>query len=496
MKFDVKQGSLTDYPCDALIVNLFEGITAPGGGTGAVDRALGGAISRVIKEEEFEGSLGSIAVIRECDMIPAAKVLLVGLGKREDLGVLQIMRASGAAARKCRELRATSVASILHGAGIGGIAAFDCAKALVLGTILGVYQYTRLKTENVKANPIEQFDIVELAAEKLDSIEPAIRRAEVIGDAIVFARDLANEPSNVVTPAYLADLAERIAHESGMQCRVMDRAAIEREGMNLLAAVARGSAVEPRFIEMKYESPEADRTVAIIGKGITFDSGGYSLKPAEGMYGMKGDMAGAASVLAAMRAVDKLKPRVNILALMPATENAIGGSAIHPGDVFTPYGGKTVEIVNTDAEGRLILADAVAYAARAGADEIVDVATLTGACVIALGKKLSGIFGSNQNLVDRLINAGASCGDNLWQLPLDPDYKDQLKSDVADIKNVSSTREAGPITAALFIESFTTGISWAHIDLSSSETDEDTPLARKGNTGAGTGALVEYLLGF
>jgi leucyl aminopeptidase len=376
------------------------------------------------------------------------------------------------------------------------MAAFDCARALVLGTILGTYQHIRLKTEDVKDNSIELFEIVELSPGKLDDIEHGIRRAEVIGDAITFARDLANEPSNIVTPSHLSNIAEEMATEFDMRCAVRDRAGIEEEGMNLLAAVARGSGVEPRFIEMRYEFPNAEKTVAIVGKGITFDSGGYSLKTAEGMQDMKGDMAGAAAVLAAMRAVGKLKPSVNVLALIPATENSIGGQATHPGDVFKSYSGKTVEIVDTDAEGRLILADAIAYASKAGVDEIVDVATLTGACVVALGKKISGILGTEQSLVDRLIEAGASCGEKLWQLPLDSDYKDQIRSDIADLKNGSSGKGAGPITAALFMEAFTSGVAWAHIDLSASDTDEDTPLAKKGNTGAGAGTLIEYLLGF
>ncbi|MCL5102798.1 MAG: leucyl aminopeptidase [Armatimonadetes bacterium] len=493
MNFSVIQGSLTDQPSDILIVNLFQGVTEPGGATGAVDRALGGAISELIRDEEFEGSIGQTAVLAACANIPAKKVLLVGLGKREEFGIQAIMRAAASAGRKCRSLRARTVSSILHGAGVAGMPPYDCAKATILGTILGTYEYTRLKTENVKPNTIDQFNIVELSAEKMDSIERGTRLAETLGDAIVFARDLGNEPSNVVTPSYLAELAQEIARDNGMQCRVRDRAEIEEAGMGLIAAVARGSAVEPRFIEIRYESPGASKTVAIIGKGVTFDSGGYSLKPHDSMYGMKDDMSGAADVLATMRAIGKLKPKVNVVALIPSVENMIGGRAIHPGDVFKSYSGKTVEINNTDAEGRLILADAIAYARHADVDEIVDLATLTGACVVALGREIAGIFGNNDSLAESLLESGESCGEKMWRLPLHAGYKEHLKSDVADLKN-TGPREAAAINGALFLESFVGDTPWAHIDLSSATIDKDADLAKKGSTGMGTGTLIEYLL--
>lgn len=492
MQFSVKHDSLTDQPCDILIVNLFEGVEQPGGGTGAVDGALGGAITELIRDEEFKGCLGDTSVIGTYGRIPAKKVLLVGLGKRSEFNTIQIMRAAACAGRKCQSLKAKKVASILHGAGIGGIGVYECAKATALGTILGTYEYTKLKTENAKQNPIQSFDIVECDENKILDIERGIERAEIIGDAITFARDLGNDPSNIVTPSHLASIAESIAKEAGMECSIMDRKAIEEAGMGLLAAVARGSSVEPRFIEMKYSSPGAKKTIAIVGKGITFDSGGYSLKQSDNMYGMKDDMSGAGDVLAVMRALGKLKPHVNVTALIPATENMIGSRAIHPGDVFSSLSGKTVEVNNTDAEGRLVLSDAVAYANKLGVDEIIDLATLTGACVVALGKGLSGIFSNTQTLVDKLIKSGSSCGEELWQLPLYEDYIEELKSDVADLKNTGG-REGGAINGALFIKSFIAETPWAHIDLSSATVSKDTPLARKGSTGAGTGMLIEYL---
>lgn len=493
MEFIAKQGSLTETKCDVLIVNLFEGVEIPGGGTGAVDKALGGAISARIKEEEFKGKLGDIMIVRPCNDFPAKNVLVVGLGDPQKTGVIELMRAAASAGRKCRDLRAKSVASILHGAGIGGFSAFDSARATVLGTLLGTYEFTCWKTEDVKENPIETFEIVELSADKQKEIERGIMIGEVEGDAITFSRNLGNEPSNTVTPTYLAELAQSIARDNGMDCRVLDRKGIEDAGMGLFAAVARGASTEPRFIELKYKAPNAKKTVAIIGKGITFDTGGYSLKSQGSMYGMKGDMSGAGTVISVMRALSKLKPEVNVIALVAATENAIGPNAIHPGDVFKSLNGKTVEVNNTDAEGRVTLGDVVAHAKNLGADEIIDLATLTGACVTALGREISGIIGNNQELIDSLIAAGKSCDEKMWQLPLHMDYREHLKSDVADIKNTEGGG-AGSIMGALFIHSFVGDTPWAHIDMSAADIDKDLPLAKKGSVGFGTGTLIEYLI--
>lgn len=495
MDINVVTGSLTADPSDIVIVNLFKGVKSPAGGTGAVDGALNGAISSLIADEEFEGNLGETAFLRVTSGLPAKKVLIVGLGSAEDFGIPQVMRAAASAARKCRDLKAKKVTSILHGSGIAGLPAFDCAKAVAQGTILGDYAYIRLKTENSKSTPIESFTIVEEDNSKISEIEQGIARAVVIGDSITWARDLINEPSNFVNPPHLAKIAEEMASEFGFECRIRDRKAIEDEGMGLVAAVSRGSAIEPRFIELKYAAPGAKKTVAIVGKGVTFDAGGYSLKNADGMYGMKDDMSGAAAVLAAMRAVGKLKPKVNVLALVPAVENLIGSNAIHPGDVFKSYQGKSVEVANTDAEGRLILADAVAYAVKQGADEIIDLATLTGACVVALGRQVSGVFATTDELAEGLIEAGKNNGENLWRLPLFEDYRESMKSDIADIKNIGGREGGGAITGALFIKDFVGDKTWAHIDLASASIEKDIDLAKKGATGMGTGTLIEYLMG-
>lgn len=495
MNIAVREGSLTDVQCDALIINLFEGVKRPGGGTGAVDKALDGAISRQIAEDEFAGKLGECMVVRPCGAFPAKKVIVVGLGKSEDFGITEILRASAAAARKAKDLKATRVASILHGAGVAGVPAYDCARATALGTILGSYEFTRYKTENGKSGSIETFEIVELSADKLGDIQKGIDRAQTVGEAVTFARDMINEPSNVVTPSYLADVAQTIAKDNGLSCKIMDRAEFEAMGMGLYAAVAKGSSVAPKFIELRYSHPEAKKTVALIGKGITYDTGGYSLKPTDSMVSMKDDMSGAAAVISAMKAIGAIKPKVNVLMLVAATENAIGPDAIHPGDIVKSLSGKTVEINNTDAEGRLTLGDAAAYANNQGVDEIIDLATLTGACVTAIGRELSGIIGSDQKLIDQLMAIAKSCGEQMWQLPLHMDYKEGLKSDIADLKNTEKGG-AGATMGALFINAFVGDTPWAHIDMSSAMADKDLPLAKKGAVGVGAGTLVEYLASY
>jgi leucyl aminopeptidase len=493
MQFQAIQKSATQAKCDVLVVNLFEGLKEPGGATAAVDRAVGGAITALIEREKFEGKIGQVTDLTPCGGVPAARIVIVGLGKQEDFDSDKIRRASSAAARRARDLAAKRVATILHGGGIGGIDPAAAARALVEGGLLGTYQFTKHKTSDVKPNPIEQVDIVETDGGKIDAIKVGIGLGQRVAEAVNFARDLGNEPANVVTPTYLADQAMAIAAETDIECRVIGRDEMERMGMNLLLAVSKGSRQEPKFIVMRYAAGSGRKTVALAGKGITFDSGGLNLKQGEGLDTMKDDMAGAAVVLGAMRAISALKPNVNVLGLVPATENMPGGSATHPGDVAVGLSGKSVEINNTDAEGRLIIADAVAFAEREGVDEIVDVATLTGACVVALGRGMAGIFGTDQALVDRLISAGVDAGEKLYQLPLHLEYEESLKSDVADIKN--APREAGAITGALFIKKHIEKTPWAHIDIAGpSFSDKDTPIGPKGGTGFGVGTLTNYVV--
>ena len=501
IKFSVAQGSLTQVECEALVVNLFEGVTHPGGGTGAVDRALDGAITRLISEENFEGKIGRTAVLHTDGRIPAKKVILVGLGEASEFDTEGVRRASAAAAKQAAAVNAKKVCTILHGAGIGRLDPSECALAIVEGAALGTYKFLKYKTVDPKPVSVEQLEIVEMDAGKIPAIREGLEKGEITSDATIFARDLVNDPSNSVTPTFLAETARNIADQNGLGCDVLDRDEIAELGMNLLLAVAQGSVQPPKFIVLKYSSEGAKKTVALLGKGITFDSGGLSLKPAESMETMKDDMSGAAAVLAAMRAVSKIKPNVNVLGLIPTTENMPGGSAVKPGDVIKSYNGKTVEINNTDAEGRLVLADALAYAVKQGVDEMIDVATLTGACVVALGRGISGILSNDDDLTARLIAVGQKEGEPLWRLPLHKDYTGMLESGVADMINTAG-REGATITAGLFLKEFVGDTPWAHIDIAgpsfienSGYWDKTTFTTPKGGTGAGTRVLVRYLMG-
>ncbi|MFQ3548472.1 MAG: leucyl aminopeptidase [Armatimonadota bacterium] len=485
--------SLTDFACDALIINLFEGVTMPGGGTGAVDRAVNGLISRTINKENFSGKLAETLILRNCKGIKSDTIVVVGLGKQADFGIDQMIKASSAAARECEKINAKKIGTILHGSGIGGFSHYESAKSLTIGSLLGLYRFDKHKTKEKSDNKVEEITIVEIDGTKISDIEKGISTGSIIGEAVNKSRDLSNEPSNYLNPKTLADFASDIAKKYNLSCTILDRESIEEKGMGLVSAVSRGSSDEPYFIDIRYTSPNAKKTVAIVGKGVTFDTGGYSLKTADKMYGMKDDMSGAAAVLCAMEAVGKAKPLVNVIAIVPAVTNEIGNKSIHPGDVFTSLSGQTVEINNTDAEGRLILADALTYAAREGADELIDIATLTGACIIALGRGISGIIGNDSKLVNDLIRCGAKCCEIFWQLPLYEDYISLLKSETADFINAPG-QEGGAITAGLFISQFVENKTWAHLDLSSIETKTETLTSRVGSTGVGTGTLVSYLL--
>lgn len=495
MRFNAIQQSLVDVECDVLIINLFEGVKKPGGGTGAVDKATDGAVAALIERENFEGKACQVADLTPCAGVKAARVIIVGLGKQEEFNVNVIRRAASAAARRAKDLSAKRVATILHGAGIGGIDPATAARATVEGMILGTYQFIKHKTTEVKPNTIEQVDIVEIDVGKIEQIKSGIEIGQVVAESKNYARDLTNEPSNCLTPTILAGHAKAVAEASGLDCRIIDKDEMKQIGMNLLLGVAKGSTEDPKFIILRYKGSDNAKTIALVGKGITFDSGGLNLKPGDAMANMKDDMAGAAAVLSAMQAIGKLKPKANVIGIIPATENMPSGQATRPGDVIVGLSGKSVEINNTDAEGRLILADAVAFAEREKVDEIIDIATLTGACVVALGRDMAALIGSDQAMIDKLNKYGETADEKFWQLPFYQPYEDQLKSDSADMKN-SGGREGGTIVGGLFIKKHIEKTPWVHIDIAGTGlTDKDTPLGPKGGTGFGVSTLVDYVLG-
>jgi len=492
MKVDVAGGPLETSKTDAIVVGVYAEEKTLRDAAARVDKALGGQLSEVLEAERFSAKPAHVTHVHTAGRIPAGRVIVVGLGKRVDLTLETVRRAASAALRRARDLGAKSVAIDVLG---GRLPARSRAHAVTEGALLGAYTFDRYKREKSEKR-VEALTVVEADTPRRREVTEGARTGEVFADATCFARDLVNSPANDVHPTYLAKVAGDIAKEAKLGVKVFDRAECQKMGMGLFLGVAAGSEQPPKFIHLSYTpSGRKRRRVAVIGKGITFDSGGLDLKSAEGMLRMKDDMSGAAAVLAIMRALPRLAPSVEVHGLIAATENMPSGAAIRPGDVLRAMNGTTVEIGNTDAEGRLTLADAICYAIdKVGADEMVDMATLTGACVVALGPLCSGLFSNDQKLADRLVEAAENAGERVWQLPLFDEYRENLKSDVADFNNVGP-RGGGAITAGLFLKEFAGDRPWAHLDIAGPAfVEKDTPTGPKGATGAPVRTMLCYLM--
>ena len=465
METKVVVADITKIEVDALMVNLFEGVQDPQGATGTIDKALGGVISGLIADKEIKGKFQEITLVHTLGKIPTKRVVVVGLGKQHELTLDKIRQVVAGAARFLRGKEVRRIATIVHGAGAGGIEPSEAAQAIVEGGILGLYTFRKHITKEPETGEIEEFLLVERDKSKVVPLESGCATGRILAQATCLARDMINEPANLMTPSCVAETAKTVASEYGLECTVLERDEMRELGMGALLGVAQGSHEPPKFVIMKYRGDDSSGgSIGLIGKGITFDSGGISIKPSENMWEMKGDMSGAATVIAAMQAIAQLKPGINVTALVPATENLPGGAALKPGDVLTAINGKTIEIMSTDAEGRLILADALGHAQKLGISPLIDVATLTGACHIALGDVCTGVFTNNQQLADTVIKAGADVGEKLWQMPMYPEYKELNKSQVADIKNTGG-RWGGAITAAQFLAEFTGDTPWVHLDI-------------------------------
>jgi leucyl aminopeptidase len=491
---DIKtiQGDIADVESPAIVVNIFEGVTEPSGATGAVDRALQGAIAALIADGEIKGGKGEMTLVHTLGKLAARRVLVAGLGKAEDLTVDVVRGAAGETARFLRTKGVVSFASVVHGSGGGGLDAEACAQAMAEGALMGLYRFNRHKSDDGQPDDMVQMTIVERDGDAVDRIEAGLVRGRIIAEAVNLSRDMANEPANFMTPTEMAEQALAVATETGIEIQVLDRPEMGELGMGALLGVAQGSEEPPKLIVLKYrgDPDNKDNSLGMLGKGITFDSGGLDIKSASGMATMKSDMAGGASVIGAMKAIAQLKPKLNVTGIVPATENMPGGKAQRPGDVVRTMSGKTIEIGNTDAEGRLVLADAVSYARSLGLARLVDVATLTGAVIVALGDDCTGVFGNNQDWIDRITRAGARVGERMWQLPTYPESKERYRSDVADIKN-TGTRGGGAITGAMIIGEFAEGAAWAHLDIAGTDSsDRDTGHTPKGATGGPVRTLV------
>jgi leucyl aminopeptidase len=492
----VSNQDVTKVKTEALLVNLFEGVKQPGGATGAIDRALGGAISKLIESGEIKGKRGELTTVHVFGQIPAARVIVLGLGKREDFTADGIRRGIAEASRAIRGMGVKRYATILHGGGIAGLEPQACAQAIAEGAILGLYTFKKLGKPPSDSPQVQGIEVVEGDKTKLPAIKRGIEAGMAIAESVCLARDMANMPANKMTPTDIAAQAQKAAKETGLAITIFGRKEMEKMGMGAILGVSQGSAQPPKFIVLKYMGDKANpkKVIGLVGKGVSFDTGGISLKPADGMGWMKTDMSGAATVIAAIRAIALLKPKVNVVALAPCAENMPSGTAQKPGDVLSVMNGKTVEVDNTDAEGRLLLADALSYGNQLGLSPMIDVATLTGAIKTTFGGITTGVFTNHQPTCDRLLKAAATAGEKAWQLPMHDEYKEQNKSDVADIKN-SGGAGAGSITAALFLAEFAGKTPWVHLDIAGTgRTDSTKGYITKGSTGIPARTLVQFVL--
>ncbi len=495
MKIRIERKSLVDFKCDLLAVNVFEGEKKPEGAAAAADRALKGLISKLMREGEIEGKLGKTALIHCPAGLKAAKMVVVGLGKKEKLDLEAVRTAAAAVIQKAKEVKAGVVGSIVHGAGCGCLDPREAAKALVEGSVLGVYKFAGYAKEKEEPGfEVKQLVLLEIDRSRIKFFMEGAKLGLIIAEAENHARDLVNEPANKMTPSAFANLSRRIARINGLKFTALDP---RKAGMDALWAVAKGSNEPPRMVALEYRgNPGSKEKVALVGKGITFDSGGISLKPSKKMDEMKADMAGAAAVLGVMSLLADLKPKKNVIGVIPLTENMPSGHATKPGDIVGSLSGYTIEVTNTDAEGRMILADAITYARKRGATRIIDVATLTGGCIVALGDAATGVIGNDQELIEKIVKAGNKCGQKMWQLPLYDEYKESLKSSLADLKNTAGTGKAQPSTGAAFLAKFVGKIPWAHLDIAGTAfLDKGRGYLPEGATGVPVRTLIEFLNG-
>ncbi|MEF3193896.1 MAG: leucyl aminopeptidase [Halothiobacillaceae bacterium] len=491
MEYGIKSGSATSLKSACVVVGVYEGRKLTPSAQ-ALDEASGGQISQILKRGDLEGKCGQILLLPALPGINAERVLLVGLGSARDLDLKGWKKAHAEAVGALAERGAGDAAFCLLEAAPRGMEADEALRHAVLACDERDYRFDQFKREKAPKRALKRVNFVVADRKGVREREEALRVAMAIAGGIRLTKDLANMPGNVCTPSYLADEARRLsALYPSIHTEVLDQSAMEHLGMGALLAVAKGSAQPPRFITLEYrQGPEGGKPIVLVGKGVTFDSGGISLKPGEKMDEMKYDMSGAATVLGVFAACAEMKLPVNLVGLIPAVENLPSGQALKPGDIVTSLSGQTIEVLNTDAEGRLILCDALTYAERYKPEAVVDMATLTGACVIALGRFPSGLMGNHRPLVQALLKAGEKSGDRAWELPLWDDYQDLLKSNFADMANIGG-REGGAITAASFLARFTKNYPWVHLDIAGTAWNSGE---KKGATGRPLPLIMTWLM--
>ncbi len=496
MKSQAITSNFQDANVEALAVAVFKDEKATGGFLKDLDKVTGGLVASVIKNDEFKGETGETALVyfSGSGKVKANRLLLVGVGERQDYKASSVSALAGTAARALRKknVKSFALAPRCDDDNVSSVAQYA-----MQGVLTSQFELDKYKTKDKNTKEINNF-VLFVEGGKPADLKNGLSRGQIIGDSINFTRDLANEPPNILTPTEMMNRAKTMAKEAGLKIEVLDEAKMERLGMGSLLSVSKGSEEPAQMIILKYtpqkNTGKKGELLALVGKGITFDTGGISLKPGEGMEAMKYDMSGGATVLGTMRAIGLLQPTIPVLGVVAAVENMPDGKASRPSDVVTAMNGKTIEILNTDAEGRLILADAVAYAEKQGATRIVDMATLTGAVIIALGSLNTGILGNDQEFIDEIIETGKEAGEDFWQLPVSKEYSKQIKSDIADIKNIGPRGKGGTIMGAVFIQEFVDKAKWAHLDIAGTAwADEGKPHQSKGPTGVAIRTLLKLV---
>lgn len=478
----------------ALISYVFEGDDPIGGRIAELDQTSGGLLRRLAKSGELTGKSLEMTLVHAPAGLKAERLLIVGAGKKEKFNAAELRKLAGAALRFLKTRGVKQVAFLAR----EDDATPQAAQAVTEGLLLGDFEGDVYKTSKKGGGPVEW---VALAGWDASSgAAQAVERGRIVAESQNFTRELANEPSNKMTPTMLADRAAAMAREEGLACEILDEKRIAELKMGALLSVAQGSVEPPRLIALTYTPPSAAPgapVLGLVGKAVTFDTGGISIKPAADMDKMKFDMSGGAAMIGVMRALAKLKPAVKVIAIVPATENMPGGRAQKPGDVQIAMSGKSIEVLNTDAEGRLILADGITYARKLGVTHLVDAATLTGAIVVALAGVNTGVFGTNQAFTDKLLASAKTAGEKMWPMPMDDEYRDMVKGTIADIQNISNSKGGGSITAAMFIREFVDDVPWVHLDIAGTAWYDDAkPWMAKGATGAAVRTLVDLAMNF
>lgn len=494
MEVRVVKDNIKDIMADAIVVGIYESEKSPDANLTDIDKELGGFISDMISSGDFKGKEGETLLIYTLGKIPAKKALLLGLGKEEDFTGDTIRKVVGKAIKQLEKSK-TDTAAIMPMGIDKKIPPETVGRCIAEGAMLASYKFNKYKTgDNDQENNLKEIYIVNTDNSITDDIHRGIEIGIILAEGTIMARDLINEPSNIVTPEVMADKAMEIASKHGLKIEILEREDMQELGMGCFLGVTQGSDMPPKLITIKYfGGNKDDEVLGLVGKGLTFDSGGISIKPSAGMEEMKGDMGGAAAVLGAMDVVGALKPKVNVIAVVGTCENMPSGKAYKPGDILTSMGGKTVEVLNTDAEGRLVLIDCITYALKQGATKLVDLATLTGACVIALGSTTTGLISNNDEFVEEIKAAAENAGEKVWLLPSYPEYRELIKSDIADLKNTGG-REAGTITAGLFLGEFAGENPWVHMDIAgTSMITNDKDGLVKGATGVGVRTLYHLI---